>query len=40
MYDNLGNDITDDIKKRQVTWKIPIENTLLVDENNKTGAVE
>lgn len=40
VYDNLGNDITDDIKKRQVTWKIPIENTLLVDENNKTGAVE
>lgn len=40
VYDNLGNDITDDIKKRQVTWKIPIENTLLVDKNNKTGAVE
>ena len=35
VYDNLGNDITEDIKKRQVTWKLPIENTLLVDEINK-----
>lgn len=33
VYDNLGNDITEDIKKKQVIWKIPIENTLLIDQD-------